>query len=264
MTQLNTPYPSSAYLTGFLRSQGVDARQDDLALKLVLRIFSTEGLKQVQAIATAQSLHERSASVNCFLDHAQRYIDCIEPVMVFLQGLDPTLAHRIAARGFVPEGPRFASLDHTDDDTLMWAFGALGVQDRARHIATLFLNDLADVLRDAVDDRFAFVRYGESLASSQASFDPLAKALAGPPSFIDQVLHDLTLETFEEHQPHLVLLSVPFPCTVYGALRMAQTIKQHHPDVNIVLCGGYVNTELRSLNEPRLFDFVDYVTLDAG
>lgn len=264
MTQLNTPYPSSAYLTGFLRSQGVDARQDDLALKLVLRIFSTAGLKQVQAIATTQSLHERSASVNCFLDHAQRYVDCIEPVIGFLQGLDPTLAHRIAARGFVPEGPRFASLDHTDDDTLMWAFGALGVQDRARHIATLFLNDLADVLRDAVDDRFAFVRYGESLASSQASFDPLAKALAAPPSFIDQVLHDLTLESFAEHQPQLVLLSVPFPGTVYGALRMAQTIKQHHPDVNIVLGGGYVNTELRSLKEPRLFDFVDYVTLDAG
>ena len=264
MTQLNTPYPSSAYLTGFLRSQGVDARQDDLALKLVLRMFSTEGLKQVQAIAATQSLHERSASVNCFLDHAQRYVDCIEPVIGFLQGLDPTLAHRIAARGFVPEGPRFASLDHSDDDTLMWAFGAMGVQDRARHLATLFLNDLADVLRDAVDDRFAFVRYGESLASSQASFDPLAKALAAPPSFIDQVLHDLTLETFEEHQPQLVLLSVPFPGTVYGALRMAQTIKQHYPDVNIVLGGGYVNTELRSLNEPRLFDFVDYVTLDAG
>ena len=264
MTQLNTPYPSSAYLTGFLRSRGVDARQDDLALKLVLRIFSSEGLKQVQTIATTQGVHERSASVNCFLDHAQRYVDCIDPVMVFLQGSDPTLAHRISARGFVPEGPRFAILDNTEDDTLTWAFGSLGVQDRARHLATLFLNDLADVLRDAVDDRFEFVRYGESLASSQASFDPLAKALAAPQTFIDQVLHALTLETFENHQPQVVLLSVPFPGTVYGALRIAQTIKQHHPDVKIVLGGGYVNTELRSLNEPRLFDFVDYVTLDAG
>ena len=264
MTQLNTPYPSSAYLTGFLRSQGLDARQDDLALKLVLRIFSTEGLKQVQAIAQTQAIDQRSASVNCFLDHAQRYIDCIEPVMVFLQGTDPTLAHRIAARGFVPEGPRFAALENAEDDTLTWAFGALGVQDRARHLATLFLNDLADVLRDAVDDRFEFVRYGESLASSQASFEPLAKALAAPKTFIDQVLHDLTLETFDTHQPHMVLLSVPFPGTVYGALRMAQSIKQHHPGVTIVLGGGYVNTELRSLNEPRLFDFVDYVTLDAG
>ena len=264
MTQLNTPYPSSAYLTGFLRSRGVDARQDDLALKLVLRIFSSEGLKQVQTIATTQGVHERSASVNCFLDHAQRYVDCIDSVMVFLQGSDPTLAHRISARGFVPEGPRFAILDNTEDDTLTWAFGSLGVQDRARHLATLFLNDLADVLSDAVDDRFEFVRYGESLASSQASFDPLAKALAAPKTFIDQVLHALTLETFENHQPQVVLLSVPFPGTVYGALRIAQTIKQHHPDVKIVLGGGYVNTELRSLNEPRLFDFIDYVTLDAG
>jgi hypothetical protein len=264
MTQLNTPYPSSAYLTGFLRSQGVDARQDDLALKLVLRLFTTPGLQKIQSIAFEQAEALRSASVNYFLDHAQRYLDCIEPVIGFLQGQDPTLAHRIAARGMVPEGPRFASLDDADDDTLMWAFGALGVQDRARHLATLFLNDLADVLRDAVDDRFAFVRYGESLASSQASFDPLAKALAAPPSFIDQVLHDLTLETFEEHQPQLVLLSVPFPGTVYGALRMAQTLKQLHPEVTIVLGGGYVNTELRSLKEPRLFDFVDYVTLDAG
>ena len=264
MTQLNTPYPSSAYLTGFLRSQGLDARQDDLALKLVLRIFSTEGLKQVQTIAQTQAIDQRSASVNCFLDHAQRYIDCIEPVMVFLQGTDPTLAHRIAARGFIPEGPRFAALENAEDDTLTWAFGALGVQDRARHLATLFLNDLADVLRDAVDDRFEFVRYGESLASSQASFKPMAKALAAPKTFIDQVLHDLTLDTFDTHQPHMVLLSVPFPGTVYGALRMAQSIKQHQPSVTIVLGGGYVNTELRSLNEPRLFDFVDYVTLDAG
>ena len=27
MTQLNTPYPSTAYLTGFLRSRGIDSAQ---------------------------------------------------------------------------------------------------------------------------------------------------------------------------------------------------------------------------------------------
>jgi hypothetical protein len=242
----------------------VDTRQDDLALRLVLRIFCTEGLTRVQAIASKQDVHARSASVNYFLDHAQRYINCIEPVIAFLQGRDSTLAHRIAARGLVPEGPRFAPLDDAEDDTLTWAFGALGVQDRARHLATLFLNDLADVLRDAVDARFEFVRYGESLASSQPSFDPLADALAAAPTYLDEVLETLTLETIETHQPQLVLLSVPFPGTVYAALRIAQTIKRHHPSVAIALGGGYVNTELRSLSEPRLFDFVDYVTLDAG
>jgi radical SAM superfamily enzyme YgiQ (UPF0313 family) len=31
-----------------------------------------------------------------------------------------------------------------------------------------------------------------------------------------------------------------------------------------VLGGGFVNTELRELAEPRVFDYFDYVTLDAG
>ena len=34
--------------------------------------------------------------------------------------------------------------------------------------------------------------------------------------------------------------------------------------MKIALGGGYVNTELRELNEPRVFDFVDFVTLDSG
>ena len=49
MTQLNTPYPSTAYLTGFLRSRGVTAFQEDLALALVLRLLSPEGLRAVAA-----------------------------------------------------------------------------------------------------------------------------------------------------------------------------------------------------------------------
>lgn len=268
MTQLNTPYPSTAYLTGFLRAQGVLAFQADLALSLVLRVFTPEGLDAVRAQAEALTPARRSASVTRFLDQFAAYRSAVAPVIRFLQGQDSTLAHRLAARGLVPEGPRFVALDaHPDDgvgDPLAWAFGALGVQDKARHIATLFLNDLADVLRDAVDPRFEFVRYAESLASSQASFDPLADALAAPPTLLDGWLQELTLHTVAEHRPNLVLLSVPFPGSVYGALRMAQAIRAAHPHVRIGLGGGYVNTELRELAEPRLFDLVDFVTLDAG
>ena len=61
-----------------------------------------------------------------------------------------------------------------------------------------------------------------------------------------------------------MLLSVPFPGAVYAALRIAQTIKERDASIVVVLGGGYVNTELRALAEPRVFDFVDYVTLDAG
>jgi hypothetical protein len=268
MTQLNTPYPSTAYLTGFLRSRGVAATQEDLALKLVLSLFTPQGMAQIRDKALALPEAERSASVNYFLDFFERYANTIAPTLAFLQGKDSTLSHRIAGRGFLPEGPRFTALDAYDDgesaDPLAWAFGALGQQDRARHLATLYLNDLADVLRDAVDSRFEFVRYGESLAGSQATFEPLAVALAAPLTLMDETLQALTLKAIEQHQPSLVLLSVPFPGAVYAAFRIAQCIKQHHPHIHIALGGGFVNTELRELTEPRVFDYVDFVTLDSG
>jgi hypothetical protein len=268
MTQLNTPYPSTAYLTGFLRSHGVDAVQEDLALALVLALFTPEGLAQVRDRAITQPEAERTACVNYFLDYFERYQSTIAPTIAFLQGRDSTLSHRIAGRGFLPEGPRFAALDAYDDegsgDPLAWAFGALGQQDRARHLATLYLNDLADVLRDAVDSRFEFVRYAEQLAGSQATFEPLAQALQAPHTLVDDTLQVLTLEVVARHQPQLVLLSVPFPGAVYAAFRMAQTIKLHHPHIRIGLGGGFVNTELRELTEPRVFDYVDFISLDAG
>jgi len=268
MTQLNTPYPSTAYLTGFLRSRGVDAVQDDLALKLVLELFSAAGLDALRDKVRALPDKKRSATLHTFDGAFARYRATVGPVLGFLQGRDPTLAHRIASRAFLPEGPRFSSLDVYYDpdggDPLAWAFGALGVQDKARHLATLYLNDLADVLREAGDPRFEFVRYAESLAMAQPSFEPLAKALAAPPTLVDETLKQLTLDTVARHQPRVVLLSVPFPGSVYAAFRIAQTIKAAHPHIVTVLGGGFVNTELRELTEPRVFDYFDYLTLDDG
>jgi hypothetical protein len=269
MTQLNTPYPSTAYLTGFLRSRGVDARQEDLALALVLRLFSREGLAALREAAEALPAGRRTAQVRRFLRQYERYVAAVDAAIAFLQGRDATLAHRINTRQFLPEGARFESLDayvagDAGDDPLAWAFGALGLQDRARHLATLYLNDLADVLREAVDERFEFVRYAEKLATSQPTFDPLAEALAAPPNLVDRTLEALTLAALERHAPGVVLLSVPFPGAVYAALRIAQAVKRNAPHVVTVLGGGFVNTELRELREPRLFDYFDYVTLDAG
>ncbi|OYY10649.1 MAG: radical SAM protein, partial [Polynucleobacter sp. 35-46-11] len=268
MTQLNTPYPSTAYLTGFLRSRGFDAAQEDLALALVLGFFTPSGLQEIKEQAVQLPEENRSASVNFFLDYFADYQSTIALAIAFLQGRDSTLAHRINSRALLPEGPRFASLDAYDEeeggDSLAWAFGALGSQDRARHLATLYLNDLSDVLRDAVDERFEFVRYAESLAGSQPTFTPLADALAASPTLMDLHLQELTKSSIEKHQPGLVLLSVPFPGAMYAALRIAQTIKQDYPAIKIGLGGGYVNTELRELTDPRIFDFVDFITLDSG
>ena len=267
MTQLNTPYPSTAYLTGFLRSRGIEAVQEDLALALVLSFFTPEGMAEIHAQAINISEEYRSASINFFLDYFPQYQTSISAVIAFLQGRDTTLSHRINTRDFLPEGPRFASLDAFDDeaeDPLAWAFGALGSHDRARHLATLYLNDLSDVLRDAVDDRFEFVRYAESLASSQPTFTPLADALNAKPTLMDVHLQELTNQAIERHQPSLVLLSVPFPGAMYAALRIAQVIKSAHPKIKIALGGGYVNTELRELSDVRIFDYIDFITLDSG
>ncbi len=243
--------------------------QEDLALALVLSFFNPEGLAKIHAQAVSMPEEQRSASVNFFLDYFAQYQATISPVIAFLQGRDSTLSHRINTRSFLPEGPRFAPLDEFDDevesgDPLSWAFGALGSQDRARHLATLYLNDLADVLRDAVDDRFEFVRYAESLASSQPTFTPLEDALNQKPTLMDLYLQGLTSKAIQQHQPDLVLLSVPFPGAMYAALRIAQEIKRTSPEIKIGLGGGYVNTELRELSDPRIFDYVDFITLDSG
>ncbi|TDP73986.1 B12-binding domain-containing radical SAM protein [Roseateles toxinivorans] len=266
MTQLNTPYPSTAYLTGFLRSRGFDAVQEDLALALMLKLFSSEGLQALHA--QIEATPKRTARVDLFMRQYSRYLATLKPAMAFLQGRDSTLAHRICSRAFLPEGPRFESLDvYIDEDggdPLAWAFGALGLQDKARHLATLYLNDLADVLRDAIDPRFEFVRYAEQLAQSQPTFDPLAEALAAPLNLVDETLRELTLAAIARHRPTLVLISVPFPGAVYAAFRIAQAIKAQDPTLVTVLGGGFVNTELRELSDARVFDYFDYVTLDAG
>ncbi|HWY24601.1 MAG TPA: radical SAM protein, partial [Nevskia sp.] len=268
MTQLNTPYPSTAYLTGFLRSRGVPAFQEDLALALVLKLLSPEGLDAVRGCIEALPPRSRTPRVKAFLAQFAAYRATVATAIAYLQGRDSTASHRICSRAFLPEGERFRALEaYTGDegeDPLAWAFGALGSQDRARHLATLYLNDLADVLRDAVDPRFEFVRYAESLVQSQASFEPLAQALAAPPNLVDETLSTLALEALQRHAPNVVLLSAPFPGAVYAAFRIAQAIKAQQPGIVTVLGGGFVNTELRELAEPRVFDTFDYVSLDAG
>ncbi len=69
MTQLNTPYPSTAYLTGFLRGRGVDAVQADLALALVLKLFSRDGLGQIRELLfKLPSKKQKAKTIRHFLD----------------------------------------------------------------------------------------------------------------------------------------------------------------------------------------------------
>jgi hypothetical protein len=270
MVQLNTPYPATAYLAGFLRLHadelGLEIAQADPALELFLRLYSRQGLARVRsALAVAGSPAAAS-----FAAQAERYLETVEAAVRFLQGRDPKLAARIVRRRFLPEGPRFAPLARALEEAdageapLGAAYRELSRADRAKHLASLYVDDVADAIREGIDPRFELSRYAEKLAESAASFDPLAAALEGPPTLVDELTDAIGGELCARHRPDLVGISAPFPGNVYGAFRLARAIRRARPGVRLVLGGGYVNTELRELGEPRVFDSFDYVTLDDG
>ena len=257
-TQLNTPYPATAYLKGFLNTKGISSFQADFGLEVTLQLFSSDGLAKVfERIATAEEKFSENAQRMIRLK--DEYLITIDPVIAFLQGKNPTIAHQICKRDFLPEASRFAQVDDLD-----WAFGSMGTQDRAKRFATLYLEDLSDLAKECVDPYFGFSRYAEKLGRCANSFDELYAALQQPYGYVDEILIQLLKERMAEVQPKLVGLSVPFPGNLYAALRCGQWLKQHYPSVKVVMGGGFANTELRSLSDVRVFEFLDFITLDDG
>lgn len=257
-TQLNTPYPATAYLKGFLNTRNISAFQADLGIEVTVALFSQQGLKNLFARIDAAK-NDLSDNATRILALQEQYIQHIDTVVHFLQGKNPSIAHLIAGRDFLPEASRFAQLDD-----LGWAFGSMGVQDKAKHIATMFLEDLSDLIKECVDEHFGFSRYAEKLGRSANSFDELYTVLDQPCTFIDEILLDILAARMKTVQPELVAISVPFPGNLYAAFRCAQWIKQQYPAVKVAMGGGFPNTELRSLSDKRVAEFFDFITLDDG
>ena len=263
-TQLNTPYPATAYLKGFFNTKGIHAVQADLGIEVTIHLFSKLGLEKLfDAIEHKKSQAKESIS---FSENATRiltlkevYIKTIDDVILFLQGKSNTLAHLICARNFLPEASRFEQLDD-----LKWAFGSMGKLDMAKHIATMYLEDLSDLIKETIDEHFGFSRYAESLGRSANSFDELYNALQKPFTYLDEILLKILDDRLQKENPKLVCLSVPFPGNLYTSLRCGQWIKKYYPSVKVAMGGGFANTELRSLSDARVFEFYDFITLDDG
>lgn len=260
LTQFNTPYPSTAYLTSYLAKRGHEVSQTDLSLELILKIFSAEGLKKITS--QIKKVKRRNELLEFYLDAASEYEKTVGEVISFLQTDESPVVKKIAKRKYLPEGPRFIPLDENQGGMLDLFYG-LNEKDRAKHIASLYLDDLADVIQQGIDEDFGFSRYAEKISLSLTSFSPLLKRLEKK-TLIDEWIRELTLEALKKFNPDVFGLSVPFPGNLLGALRIAETIKTEAPGVTVVMGGGYVNTELRSLSDPRLFDLVDYITFDDG
>jgi len=103
LSQLNTPYPSIAYLARALRESGQTCTLNDLGIGLVLRVFSRDGLGQIfDHLASAEALPDPAWRA---LALRRNHEQAIEPVVRFLQGRDRTLATRILETPFLPHGP---------------------------------------------------------------------------------------------------------------------------------------------------------------
>ncbi|WP_316829477.1 B12-binding domain-containing radical SAM protein [Pedobacter aquatilis] len=255
-TQLNTPYPATAYIKGFLNTKNISSTQADLGIEVILKIFSKAGLTDLFNVKTDKALSPNAKRILALQDE---YLKTISTVIDFLQGKNPTLALQICGDDFLPQASRFEQLEELD-----WAFGAMGTQDKAKHLATLYLEDISDFIVECVDENFGFSRYAERLGRSANSFDELYNTLAQEPSYIDKILLSVLKGYIETVQPKLFLISVPFPGNLYSAFRSAQWVKKNHPEIKISMGGGFPNTELRSLSDKRVFEFFDFITLDDG
>lgn len=257
-TQLNTPYPATAYLKGFLNTIEISSYQMDLGIEVILALFSRNGLKLL--------FQESQIKKAPFSDNAQRifalqeeYIKSIEQVIHFLQGHNPTFARQICTDNYLPQASRFRQAQD-----LEYAFGHMGLQDKAKHLATLYLEDLSDFIIERVDPHFGFSRYAERLGRSANSFDELYNELIQHDSFIDKLTLKILSQKIKETEPKLVCFSVPFPGNLYSSFKCAQFIKKNHPAIKLAMGGGFPNTELRNLTDKRVFQFFDFITLDDG
>ena len=257
-TQLNTPYPATAYIKGFLNTKNIESVQADLGIEVILKLFSKQGLIDLFGYIESNN-HEISENSQRIIALKDDYIKTIDSVIAFLQGKNPTLALQICQEDFLPEASRFSQLEELDT-----TFGTMGTQDKAKHLATLYLEDISDFIVECVDENFGFSRYAERLGRSANSFDELYETLQQDYTYIDKILISILKQKIETINPALFLISVPFPGNLYSAFRSAQWVKKHHPNIKISMGGGFPNTELRSLSDKRVFEFFDFITLDDG
>ena len=229
----------------------------DLGIEVILQLFSSTGLQNI--FDSSIDMSKKSDNSKRIFALQNEYLKSIDAVIAFLQGNNPTLARQICSGNYLPEAARFEQLDD-----LEYAFGTMGLQDKAKHLATLYLEDLSDFIVDCIDENFGFSRYAERLGRSANSFDNLYDYLQQQPTYIDTITLRILNEKLLHIQPKLFLISVPFPGNLYAAFRCAQFVKKQFPSIKISMGGGFPNTELRSLTDVRVFEFFDFITLDDG
>ena len=255
-TQLNTPYPATAYLKGFLDEQGLAVAQCDLSIELFNKVFTKDFIQSVFNEAASNE----SIEFPLVWEQRNEYINKVDFVIKYLQHHEVTAAYQINHKEFLPKAHR----SNIDLESFDYAFGNLGILDKAKHLATIFIEELGDFIKANVDEFFSFTRYAETIATAASSFDEIDEYLGYSTTIIEDKMLLILMAKIDEHQPDLICFTIPFPGNLFSALRCAKFIKKQFPTIKVAFGGGYCNTELRSLNDVRIFKYIDYITLDDG
>ena len=255
-SQLNTAYPATAYIKGFLESKEVSAAHFDLSIELFTSIFTSDFLSAI--FQEAEELGNDHFPL--IREMKDLYISRVDVVIGFLQKQDINTASEILGTSFLPAGHRLKRVN----TQIKWADGELGVIDKAKHFSTLFIEEIGDFIQANVDEFFSFTKYAEQIATSASSFNQIAEFLNYAPTLIEDEMLAILEERIQRHGPDLVCFTIPFPGNLFAALRCSQFIKQFYPAIRVAFGGGYCNTELRSLEDPRIFEFIDFISLDDG
>jgi radical SAM superfamily enzyme YgiQ (UPF0313 family) len=251
-TQLNTPYPATAYLKAVLERESHSVRQIDLGNRVAEQLFSSEGLKRLFKDLSDRYSPGEYPELDRFISLKEAYMSTIDLTASFLKGEDNSPSYRINSGKWLPEGDRQEQLP------------AGSTLDDARHRATLYLEEIGDIITSYCDSFYGFSRYAERIALSPPHFSPVEEELNRSPSLIRSMAREIFEEILKEEKPDVCGFSVPFPGNLLGALDSAKVVKEKYNNIKTVMGGGYVNTELRDLAEPALFQYMDFVTLDDG
>ena len=278
LLQLNSPYPSGAYLTAFFKNEGCDAHWIDLSIRLFYELFSRSGLTRLFELSEKRALQladeaeakgddNTAFNLRRYISQKEAWIEWIDFITSVLSGGGAReKEHQFLYSPFAPRGNRMENYLSEVSES-----GREPTVDDVRFLCSFALADLSDYITVAFDSQFSLVRYAESLTVDSRTFSDFEKQIDSPvmEHFYKPVLDELfcadSLVKPGNDNCVLICISIPFAGTFLPALYTARWFKQQFGEkVFVCIGGGFVNTELREANDPALAKYIDAISYDRG
>ena len=179
----------------------------------------------------------------------------------FLRGLDLSVEQRDLSVKVALDVLR-ASGDETTDE-LIEVLQNPHLPAEAKRNAGAAIDELAIWIRENVDESFGFSRYAERICANAVDFSDVERQVRRR-GVMDGALECRLEEAIAETHPTMIGVTCPFPGTLVGSFKIARHVKRHHPEIRLVLGGGFVNTELRHMTDDRPRKYFDEIVFDEG